>query len=242
MPWLEDGCEEDCVDVEVDEGTGAGIEDCVEVTVDEVVGATVDVDEVVGAALDVDEVVDGVNRFVLTTIFEKSKTGGKEGSVGPGPIIGGLLTFPLDDDPDKLDVWDVAGVVDGGEGVGVYFEVGGELVEVELVGVFTLTENELSVFFTELISLLFLFYGLTVNCLFGIVVCKLFLPLSVDATVFLSMLWLSFALLLLAELDVVCPDEGGLETVVVEDEIVFCVCEIVGLLVVGAIVSVLTGV
>jgi hypothetical protein len=43
-------------------------------------------------------------------------------------------------------------------------------------------------------------------------------------------------------LDVVCPDEGGLETVVVEDEIVFCVCEIVGLLVVGAIVSVLTGV
>jgi hypothetical protein len=104
LPWLEDGCEEDCVDVEVDEGTGAGIEDCVEVTVDEVVGATVDVDEVVGAALDVDEVVDGVNRFVLTTIFEKSKTGGKEGSVGPGPIIGGLLTFPLDDDPDKLDV------------------------------------------------------------------------------------------------------------------------------------------
>jgi len=67
--------------------------------------------------------------LVLTTIFEKSKTGGKEGSVGPGPIIGGLLTFPLDDwayDPDKLDVWDVAGVVDGGEGVvGVYFEVGG---------------------------------------------------------------------------------------------------------------------
>lgn len=178
MPWLEDGCEEDCVDVEVGEGTGAGIEDCVEVTVDEVVGATVDVDEV----------VDGVNRFVLTTIFEKSKTGGKEGSVGPGPIIGGLLTFPLDDDPDKLDVGDIAGVVDGGEGVGVYFEVGGELVEVELVGVFTLTENELSVFFTELISLLFLFYGLTVNCLFGIVVCKLFLPLSVDATVFLSML------------------------------------------------------
>lgn len=235
MPWLEDGCEEDCVDVEVGEGTGAGIEDCVEVTVD----------EVVGAAVDVDEVVDGFNRFVLTTIFEKSKTGGKEGSVGPGPIIGGLLTFALDDcadDPDKLDVWDVAGVVDGGEGVGVYFEVGGELVEVELVGVFTLTENELSVFFTELISLLFLFYGLTVNCLFGIVVCKLFLPLSVDATVFLSMLWLSFVLLLLAELDVVCPDEGGLETVVVEDEIVFCVCEIVGLLVVGAIVSVLTGV
>ena len=90
--------------------------------------------------------------------------------------------------------------------------------------------------------MLFLFYGLTVNCLFGIVVCKLFLPLSVDATVFLSMLWLSFVLLLLAELDVVCPDEGGLETVVVEDEIVFCVCKIVGLLVVGAIVSVLTGV
>ena len=96
MPWLEDDCEEDCVDVEVDEGTGAGIEDCVEVTVDEVVGATVDV-EVVGATVDVDEVVYCVNRLVLTTIFEKSKTGGKEGSVGPGPIIGGLLTFPLDD-------------------------------------------------------------------------------------------------------------------------------------------------
>ena len=105
-----------------------------------------------------------------------------------------------------------------------------------------MTENELSVFFTELISLLFLFYGLTVNCLFGIVVCKLFLPLSVDAAVFLSMLWLSFVLLLLAELDVVCPDEEGLEAVVEEDEIVFCDCEIVGLLVVGAIVSVLTGV
>ena len=35
------------MDVEVGEGTGAGIEDCVEVTVDEVVGAAVDVDEVV---------------------------------------------------------------------------------------------------------------------------------------------------------------------------------------------------
>jgi hypothetical protein len=41
---------------------------------------------------------------VLTTIFEKSKTGGRLGSVGPGPIVGGLLIFPFEiDDPVDPD-------------------------------------------------------------------------------------------------------------------------------------------
>jgi hypothetical protein len=43
-----------------------------------------------------DEDEGGVNKFVLTTIFEKSNTGGKLGSIGPGPMIGGLFTFPLE--------------------------------------------------------------------------------------------------------------------------------------------------
>lgn len=65
-----------------------------------------------------DEDEDGVNKFVLITIFEKSNTGGKLGSVGPGPIIGGLFIFPF-------DVWDVIGVdEDEGEAVGIFFEVG----------------------------------------------------------------------------------------------------------------------
>jgi hypothetical protein len=47
---------------------------------------------------------EGVNKFVLTTIFEKSKTGGRLGSVGPGPIVGGLLIFPFEiDDPVDPD-------------------------------------------------------------------------------------------------------------------------------------------
>ena len=233
LPWLADDCEEDCADVEVDEGVGE--EDCVEVTEDEEAGGTVDVTVV----------VDGVNRFVLTTIFEKSKTGGKVGSIGPGPITGGLLTFPLDDwddDPDWFDCWDIIGVADEEEAEGVYFEVGGELVEVEPDGVFVLDEDDESVFLTDEISLLFVFYGLTVNCLFGTVLGKLFFPLSVGNALFWSVLWLFFVLLLLAEFKVVCPDEIGLETVVEEDELGFCVWEMVGIFVVDAVVSLLTGV
>lgn len=226
--WFEDICEEDCPDVEVDEGAGVGVEICAEV-----VGTTVD--------------ADGVNKFVLTTIFEKSKTGGKLGSVGPGPITGGLFTFAfddwVDDDPDKLDVWDEdEGAVDEVEGVGEYFEVEGEFVDVELGGVTTFGVDEVSVFFTELMSLFFVLYELTVNCLFGKLVGKLFFPLSVGAGLFVLVLWMSLVLLLLAEFELVCPDDVGLEAVVVEGEMVFCVCEIVGLLGVGSILSVLIGV
>lgn len=114
--WFEDICGEDCTDVEVDEEIG--VEICVEVVV----------------AVCVDEACDGVNRLVLTTILEKSRTGGKLGSVGPGPIIGGLFTFLFDDwveDPDKLDVWDEVETVEEGEGVVGNFEVEGEFVEDE---------------------------------------------------------------------------------------------------------------
>lgn len=56
-----------------------------------------------------------------------------------------------------------------------------------------------------------MFYGFTVNCLFGTVVCKLFFPLSVVGALFLSLFWLSFVAPLLAEFAVSCPDKGGLE-------------------------------
>jgi hypothetical protein len=52
---------------------------------------------------------------------------------------------------------------------------------------FVVEEDDESVFFTELISVFFVFYGFTVNCLFGTVGCKLFFPLSVDDALFLSL-------------------------------------------------------
>lgn len=66
-----------------------------------------------------------------------------------------------------------------------------------------------------------MFYGLTVNCLFGTVICKLFIPLSVDAALFLSLLWLPFVTFLLDELGIACPDKEGLEDVEAGDEIGF---------------------
>jgi hypothetical protein len=129
---------------------------------------------------------EGVNKFVLTTIFEKSKTGGRLGSVGPGPIVGGLLIFPFEiDDPVDPDCWD-----DDTAG-GTFFEIEGEGTEAVLEGVLVDDEDGISVF---LISLFFVFYGLTVNCLFGTITCMLFFPVSVDVGLAFSLLWVSFEL------------------------------------------------
>ena len=53
-----------------------------------------------------------------------------------------------------------------------------------------------------------------------------------EAALFVLIFWLSLVLLLLAELEEVCPDVTGLEAMLFDDEIVFCVCEMVGLFVV----------
>jgi hypothetical protein len=61
----------------------------------------------------------------------------------------------------------------------------GEGTEAVLEGVLVDNEDGISVF---LISLFFVFYELTVNCLFGTIICMLFFPVSVDVGLAFSLL------------------------------------------------------